>query len=147
MSKYYHGSHLQLEIGSIILPRDNYEDDWNNTDFYNALEKYRPLDMISHKGGVFMCDNEDDIDLAGGSIDYIYEVVPIGKVEKHDMNWSSEISCLISEGYSVDSEEVKLAADNYWRGFPHTDENVWEYLCEKFLVKELTYCDNPTPSF
>ena len=142
MVKYYHGSHTELEIGKSITARSNYEEDWGKTDFYKILEFYRPKHMISHNEGVFMCDNDEDVDLAGGSIDFIYEVKPIGFVEKHDLNWSSEISCLVSEGYPIDSLEIKKAAENYWKGIPHTDENVWEYISREFIVKELVYTDS-----
>ena len=99
MIKYYHGSHKELEIGQYIKSRKDYESDWGNTDFYQVLEYYKPDNMISHKEGVFMCDNDEDIDLAGGAIEFIYEVIPIGIIEKHDLNWSSEISCLISRNF------------------------------------------------
>jgi hypothetical protein len=141
---FYHGSPKELDIGKIINPRPYYENDWGQTDFYKALEKYRPKKYISHKNGVFMCDNEDDVDLCGGSTEYIYLVEPIGIVQKHDLNWGSEISCLISEGISIQDELIHNAAYNYWEGFPHRDENVWEYITEKFIIKELIYQETYT---
>lgn len=126
--RFYHGSMERLEIGTILTPRSNYEQNWSNTDFYAALEKYRPINMLGHKNSVFMCDNSDDIDLAGGGTEWLFTVIPLGKIERHDLNWGSEISCLVSDGHSIDSEEVKNAAINYWNGTPHHDENVWEYL-------------------
>ena len=47
---------------------------------------------------------------------------------QHDMNWSSEISMLVSDGYDIDSDEIQNAANNYWAGVPHHDESLWEYL-------------------
>jgi len=35
---------------------------------------------------------------------------------------------LISDGYAIDSPEVKNAAKKYWAGVPHYNESVWEYL-------------------
>lgn len=125
---------FKLPTGTVLTARDDYENDWNNTDFYSALEKYRPSNMLAHRQSVFMVDNEDDIDLAGGGTEWIFTVVPQGTVEKHDLNWSSEISMLISDGYSIDSEEVKQAAKNYWQGVPHYNESVWEYLTSKALI-------------
>lgn len=124
---FYHGSYDELPVGTILKPRgDAYEADWNNTDFYEILEKYRPPGMLSHKNAVFMCDNPDDVDMAGGATDWLFTVEPLGPVQRHDLNWGSEISCLISDGGSED--ELKEAALNYWNGVPHHDENVWEYL-------------------
>jgi hypothetical protein len=128
LRKFYHGSFDNLPVGTILTPRDNYESNWQHTDFYAPLEKYRPSNMLSHRQSVFMCDNPDDVDLAGGATDWLFTVEPQGPVQRHDLNWGSEISMLIGDGYSIDSPEVKQAAENYWAGVPHTDENVWEYL-------------------
>lgn len=125
---FYHGSTKFLPVGTILVPSSDYELNWGRTGFYWILEKYRPSEMLAHKNSVFMVDKIDDIDLAGGGTDYIFTVEPIGKVERHDMNWSSEIDCLISDGFSVDSPEIIKAAKNYWNGIVHYNEQVWEYL-------------------
>jgi hypothetical protein len=75
-----------------------------------------------------MCDNDEDVDLAGGGTEYLFVVEPLGKIEKHDVNWSSEISMLISDGLEIDNPKVISAATNYWNGTPHYNEQVWEYL-------------------
>ena len=59
---FYHGSTKRLPVGTILRPRDDYEDAWRNVDFYAALEKYRPQNKLSHKQSVFMCD-------CGGMVD------------------------------------------------------------------------------
>lgn len=71
-----------------------------------------------------MVDCVDDIDNAGGSTQWCLEVIPNGDVTKHSLNWSSEISCLLSDGKEMDSPEIIQAAKNYWLGIPHWDENV-----------------------
>ena len=134
--RFYHGSDKELSVGTFLTPRfETYEKNWQHTDFYHALEKYRPEHMLSHKESVFMSDNVDDVDLSGASTNYLFTVIPIGKVEKHDLNWSSEICMLISElGRSLESDEVKSASLNYWNGIPHPDESVWEYLAPKAKI-------------
>jgi len=125
---YYHGSSERLRVGTVLRARgDDYEADWKDTGFYSILEKYRPPEMLSHKDAVFMCDNPDDIDNAGGATDWLLTVKPLGKVERHDLNWSSEISGLVSDDPD-NIEAIKEAAENYWNGVPHHSENVWEYL-------------------
>lgn len=132
---YLHGSYNPLPIGTIMVGRgQDYENDWKNTDFYQILEKYRPADKLSHKDAVFMVGTDEDIDLTGGATDYILTLQPLGPVSKHDLNWGSEISMLISNGHAPDSEDVRQAAENYWNGVPHTDESVWEYLTSKAKV-------------
>jgi hypothetical protein len=125
----------KLPIGTILTSRnDDYEKDWGNTDFYAVLEYYRPKNMLSHKESVFMVDNDDDLDLAGGGTDWVFTVVPMGIVQKHDLNWSSEISMLISDGHDINDENVKKSALNYWNGVPHPNESVWEYLTTKAKI-------------
>ena len=126
--KYYHGSYDPLPVGTVLSARAGYEKDWNDTDFYSALEMHRPSGMLAHKQSVFMVADPDDIDLAGGATDFVLTLQPLSKVERHDLNWSSEISLLISELYDIDDPRVKHAADAYWSGKPHPDESVWEYL-------------------
>ena len=126
--KFYHGSYIKLPVGFILKPRDDYEKNWAHTDFYRPLELYRPKNMLSHNQSVFMCDNPDDVDLAGGATDWLFTVIPRGPVQRHDLNWGSEISMLIDNGYTIESPEIKQAAENYWNGQPHYNESVWEYL-------------------
>jgi hypothetical protein len=125
---YYHGSSTKLPVGFILTYRDEeYENDWGDTDFYHILEIYRPEHMIAHKKAVFMTDNIDDIDIASGGSEWLFTVQPLGKVEKHDMNWGSEVSMLMDTDPN-NYEAIEQAAKNYWNGVPHTNESVWEYL-------------------
>lgn len=125
---YYHGSLVYLPVGTILKPRDDYENDWIDTDFYIPLERWRPKNMLAHRESVFMTDNLDDVDLAGGGTEWLMTVKPTNPIQRHDLNWSSEISSLISQGYDQLHPKVKQAAENYWNGIPHTDESIWEYL-------------------
>ena len=130
LKTFYHGSMDHLPVGTILIPRIDYEVIWGGTDFYYALEEYRPKEMLSHKEAVFMVDNEQDVDLAAGGAEWVFTVKPLGKVEKHDLNWGSEVSMLISDGFDILSDEIQTAALNYWNGIriPHHSESIWEYL-------------------
>ncbi len=135
--RYFHGSMDYLPVGTILAPKHNYEKEWSDTDFYQILETVRSKEfsgMLGHKDGVFMTDNEDDVDNAGGGTEWLFEVLPLGKVEKHDLNWSSEISMHVSDGLTIKDAPVMNAARNYWKGIPHTDENVWEYITPKARI-------------
>ena len=126
-NRYYHGSIKHLKPGTILKPSDDYENDWQDTDFYEPLNYYKPNNMLSHKESVFMVTNEDDVDLAGGGTEWLFTVRPLGKVQRHDLNWSSEISMLVGDDPD-DISAIKQAAMNYWNGVPHHNESVWEYL-------------------
>jgi hypothetical protein len=138
LKQFYHGSEIKLPVGTILVPSTDYAVRWYDNNFYQILEKYRPSDKLAHKLSVFMCDNPDDIDAAGGSTDWLFTVKPKGVVQRHDMNWGSKIDCLISDGYSEDSLEVKSAAKNYWDGTPSENEPLWEYLTPS---AEITDCE------
>ena len=136
--KYYHGSNDKLPVGTILNGRGaEYEAHWMGSGFYEILEKYRPPNMLSHKDAVFMCDNPDDIDVAGGGTEWLFTLLPLGKVERHDLNWSSEIDGLVSmtdddeddfDTLEDNEKRIREAAVNYWNGVPHHSESVWEYL-------------------
>lgn len=146
--KFYHGSSNQLEVGTRLVPSEKYAENWTNTDFYSILEMYRPENKLAHKDAVFMVGDPDDIDLAGGSTEWCFEVIPEGTVTRHDLNWSSEISMLVSEGYPKDAVEIINAARNYWDGIPHPNESVWEYLTTSAVIVEIdTYENFPSPGF
>ena len=133
--KYYHGSYDKLDVGTVLTPGgDDYESSWGGTNFYGPLEKFRPPEKLAHKEGVFMVGSDDDVDVAGGATDYVYTVEPIGEVQKHDLNWGSEISMLIDDGHTLNDPEVKEAAENYWNGVPHHNEQVWEYLSPRAKI-------------
>ncbi len=142
--KFLHASLEELEVGTVLKPKENYEQHWEKTDFYNALERYRPEHMLSHKESVFMCHSAEDLDNCIGG-EYIFEVIPDTRVEKHDLNWSSEVSCLVCD--NAPEEKIKQAALNYWNGVPHTNESVWEYLTPKAVIKKVHLYDEYEDDF
>lgn len=132
---YYHGSFDAAERGTRWEGRgEAYAQAWAHTDFYAVLERYRPASMRQHANSVFMVADVDDIDLAGGATEFCLEVQPEGLVARHDLNWSTEISMLISDGKSPDDPEVMKAALAYWAGEPHVNESVWEFTADAFIV-------------
>ncbi len=137
--RYFHGSENALPLGLELRGRGfEYEQQWQTTDFYAILEKYRPTACLSHKNAVFMCDNIEDIDNAGGIVDFIYQVEPLSEVSCHDVNWCSQISCLLSEGLSFDDDQIVSAAISYWNGTAFDVLPVWEYLSSHVrVIKEI----------
>jgi hypothetical protein len=142
--KFLHASLNKLEVGTVLRPRDDYEERWGNTDFYKALERYRPKHMLSHKESVFMCHSAEDLDNCIGG-EYIFEVIPDTRIEKHDLNWSSEVSCLVCD--NAPEEKIKQAALNYWNGIPHPNESIWEYLTPKAIIKKVYLYDEYEDEF
>ena len=125
---FYHGSSDKLPVGTILKGRgDEYSAEWGNSGFYKILEYYRPSNMLAHSEAVFMTDNDDDLDSAGGGTDWVFTLRPLGRVERHDMNWGSEISMILDETNDLDDYRFEEMANNYWSGKPSYDP-LWEYL-------------------
>jgi len=143
----YHGSDEKLSIGTVLTGRgEEYEQQWSKTDWYKPLEYYRPTNMIAHKDAVFMVDDKDDIDAAGGGTEYIFTMKPTSEIQRHDVNWSTYISLWLSEPKNkIREEQIKLAANNYWNGIPwklpkdaifDLQDTVcfWEYLTKSAII-------------
>ena len=127
--RYFHGSMDPLDLGTVMKGRGpEYEKSWGGTDFYRILETSRPEHGLAHACAVFAVGHPDDIDLAGGGTEWVFELEPLGPVSRHDINWSSEISMLLSDGHAAESLEIAQAAKNYWAGMPHSSGPVWECL-------------------
>jgi hypothetical protein len=145
---YFHGSYDKLPRGTVLSPEHgNFMKTFEDFEMegHFKLEQFKPAGSLSRNECIFMTDNIDDIDNAGGATDHIYIVNPIGKTEIHDLGWMSEIDVIISDSFDngeQDSpetlEKIKQAALNYWAGVPFSDDPVWEYLAKQaVIVKEV----------
>jgi len=129
MDYFLHGSDTFLSIGTILYPDPDWFKGFGANNWDNILTKYKSPQFLPRHNVVYMVDGKDkegvDV-ILGDQYKYIYQVKPIGKIEKHDINWISEIETLISEKSSED--KIKEAALNYWNGVPHYNEQLWEYV-------------------
>lgn len=131
-SSFYHGTKKIFPIGFILLPQlDGYVH--QEIEIENILEKYRPENKISRFNSVFLVDNPDNVDFAGGYEDYIYKVQPIGQIDKSDLSWYSDVSIYNTE------KENQIYATNYWNQIPYknSDNSLWEYRCKSAKIIEL----------
>lgn len=127
---FYHGSRKNLPIGTILTPQTDgyvFDQEWDVADIEKAMEKYRPSDKISRKESIFMVDNPDLIDSAGGYLDYIYIVQPIGKVEKSDLDWYSNVQEWVFTNTTEAQQKVKQSSMNYWNGVSSGKGSLFEY--------------------
>lgn len=89
---FYHGSFKQFRTGQTLVPqKDGYvQISLSDHGFEDLVEQLRPNTSISRLSCVFMSDDPDLIDPAGGSTDVIYRVKPIGEAQKSDLAWYTE---------------------------------------------------------
>lgn len=134
----YHGSVKEFPIGFILEAQSDGYTRLNDKDISiteKILESSRPQNSISRYDSVFMVDNPDDIDNMGGYIDYIYIVEPIGKLERNDIKWYTEIS--IYGPYNDDmDDEINQWSMNYWNGIQHP-KGIWEYRALKAKIVKI----------
>lgn len=120
----YHGSSKKFPIGFELLPQtDGYVHSEDTKYEEELIEKYRPSDKLSRKKSVFLVDDKDYIEDAGGYDDFIYEVSYDSIPEKSDLAWYTEMSM------TDDESLIKEYAENYWSGiqFSDSDNSLFEY--------------------
>ena len=137
----YHGSEFKLEIGTILRASVNYPTYVNNV-WNDILFHFRPQNCDLREESVFLVDDIDSVDLAGGSIDYIYACEPLANFSRHDVNWISEIEGLFASSLEdmddwQNSPRIARIAKNYWNGKPHYNESIMEILTKKAKILEL----------
>jgi len=136
--KFFHGSYDVLPLGTVLSPhKGNFMRTLlpEEMESHFKLELFRPVGSLSRNRAVYMTCCIEDVDTCGGAAEHIYRVMPLGPVEKHDLNWMSEIDLIFSElsdAADMEAEDtisrVQMAALNYWEGVPHYNECCWEYL-------------------
>lgn len=127
---YFHGSRKRFKNGFILLPQKiGYvnDDDELIQISERILEKNRPAHCLPRTKCVYMVDDPNYIEHAGGWIDFVYQVKPMGKVERNDLAWYSEISNYYWD--DINDPEAKLFAENYWNGiqYKNIENSLWEY--------------------
>ena len=131
---FYHGSPLHFPIGFILKPQNTgYVHD--EKEIEDIVERYRPPDKISRFQAVFMVDNPELIDYAGGYEDFMYIVEPIGQIDKSDLSWYTDVSVYLD----ASPEEQKEWSFNYWNGVPYKNpaNSLWEYRAREAEVVKL----------
>jgi len=129
-SSYYHGSQAEFPVGFILTPQPGgyaMLDEDGIAELEAILEQYRPPEKIARRDAVYMVRDPDEIDNAGGYLDFVYTVIPIGNVEASDMGWYSELDMYCMD--DTEKDEVRRLAEGYWSGkpFPRDRGSLFEY--------------------
>ena len=128
-SSYYHGSQSEFPVGFVLTPQPGgyaMLDEEDIAEVEAILEQYRPPEKIARRDAVYMVRDPDEIDSAGGYIDFIYTVIPVGEVEVSDMGWYSELSVYY---FDMPKDEKQRLAEGYWSGKPFSRDkgSLFEY--------------------
>ena len=123
--KYLHGSTKIFGKDFILLPQpDGYANTCETPEFEAYVESRRPSDKLSRLKSVFLSEDADLIDGAGGYTDAIYEVKPLSPPEGSDLAWYTEAFGEFDSkqyGGTYDSEKLDSCIDAYWSGIPYSD--------------------------
>lgn len=139
----FHGSRTRFKVGAILKPqREGYVAgsglDAIQREAHHRLEaileRYRPTDAVPRHQAVFLCDNIQDIDNAGGYLDFVYTAEPLGPVTKCNLDWYSELYGLSFD--EVDEDDAARLATHYWEAAPSPNAT-YEYLTTSARVIEL----------
>ena len=137
----HHGSVEEFGPGTVLEPQPGGYATLPDEDIAGpeaALERHRPPGMIPRAEAVFMVDDPDTIDAAGGYDDHVYEVRPVGPAEASDMAWYSEMSVYWSDlAERADEDEIRRLAEGYWSGepFPDRSRRLFEYRARGAVVE------------
>lgn len=132
----YHGSRKEFPVDFVLTPQnDGYVNDPEVSVTEKIMEKFRPEGHLSRRDSIFMVDDPDDIDNAGGYLAYIYKVAPIGSIEKNDLAWYSDLS--IYAPYNELDDELIQSAKNYWSGISHPENSLMEYRAKSAKIIEI----------
>jgi len=133
--KLYHGSRKKFPPGFKLVPQvgKGYASWHENIQLERFMEEWRPKGKISRFDSVFLVDDPEMCEYAGGYDDHIYLVEPQGQVDRSDLSWYSQVD--LFEPGSVSGIEC---AKNYWNGVPFEDpyHALWEYRCRSAIVLE-----------
>jgi len=127
--KLYHGSRKLFDPGFVLRPQEGGYASLPDDDVApveEILEKHRPEGKIPRRESVFMVDDPERVDQAGGYGDQVYVVEPIGAVEASDLGWYGELSVYWMD---MPEDERRTLAEGYWSGdpFPGRKRSLYEY--------------------
>lgn len=136
---FYHGSKNNLEINTILISQENkgYTSYEECLSIENAFEHFRPKNKISRKIAIYLVDNPEIIEKVGGYDDYIYEIDPMGDVQKSDLYWYNEVAKEMGDFFDIEelTDKAKKCIENYWNSVESPDKNI-EYRVESAIVRK-----------
>lgn len=119
-----HASDYFMEVGHIIRPTaPDYHNGIGYWERHSGLvtarrfHDYKPAGQIGHDEAVFIAHNIHDLSSIGYNYhNYMYEVIPLGKISEHDIAWHDGMIGLFDIDQELTEEMIPDAARRYWSG-------------------------------
>lgn len=136
----FHGSRQNLPIGFKLIPQeDGYVNQPDVIDFELLVESRRPLHLTSRFDSIYLVEDPEVIDYAGGYNDHIYEVKTDNIHESSDLSWYSLASLEYNDGFDFDINKINFFIDKYWSSEINQERknSVIEYRASSGIITAL----------
>lgn len=158
---YYHGSADFLPRSTKLKPRERSGLITDDLELHELLTLYtfdhfKPIGAIGRLHAVYCCDAPNLCSSLGAWGEMVFEVTPVGKVERHHAGWFPAMLDLLTQAtldmladhkaltlnqaaywlpqYGWPTNEMQAIAANYWDGLAADDSPHWEYLMRHGVV-------------
>lgn len=159
---FYHGTRKRFSVGDkLVAQPDGYaqgspgpfvsaREVRSHLKIERAIEQFRPADAVSRFDAVYMVagDNLKEvlnlIDMAGGYLEYVYEVEPATPITKCNLVWYGQLAdAALGNGHVLRKKSwVEECATKYWNAVPYNGQafrDCYEYLSPYAIVKRLVH--------
>jgi hypothetical protein len=158
----YHGSADFLPNGTLLKPQRQsgpIDDELKLHELITlaTFEHFKPKDGIGRFQAIYCTDAPELCSPLGAWGDLIYEVEPVGVVERHHAGWFYHMLNLVTDAtfeiwerhglnltlkqvvallpqYGWPTPEMASIAADYWEGLAADDNDHWEYLMRQAVV-------------
>jgi hypothetical protein len=162
MSALYHGSADFLHNGTLLQsqPQSGTIDDelkMHELITLATFDHFKPQGAIGRFEAIYCADTPEQCSSLGAWGDLVYEVEPVGPVERHHAGWFPPMLNLIGNAffevwerhglnltleqvvallprYGWPDPEMEAIAADYWEGLAADNNDRWEYLMRQAVV-------------
>lgn len=165
MNALYHGSADFLPNGTVLKPRrltGTIDDELQLHELITlaTFEHFKPPGAIGRFQAIYCATSPELCSSLGAWGELVFEVTPIGEVERHHAGWFTPMLDLLTDAtfeiwerhgplslkqvlallpaHGWPTPEMAAIAADYWEGLAADDNNHWEYLVRQaVLVREV----------
>ena len=159
--KLYHGSADFLPRGTLLKPRSRaglIDDEFKLHELLtlHTFDYFKPSGLIGRLQAIYCTDAPELCSPLGAWGEMVFEVTPLGKVEKYHASWFPALLNYLTEAtldiweqtgpltlkqavallpqHGWPTSEMEAIAADYWAGLAADDHDHWEYLMRSAVV-------------